>query len=210
MSMFGRHVLPKTRWDEDLNSKHLIPDFQPLEYLTTGRYLGEISRLILLEAITTTGLFNGKVPERLDVPYAVDTRLLATFENDKTIGLTEAKAALLIAHPMQSQPKPRDLRFLRDVARLVSRRAAAYLATALHALWAVHMGAEDRRPGDAHHVTIACDGSMIEKYPGFQQLLQHYLDRLCVLSGAEKGAVTLEVTPKSSIFGAAVAVSCSS
>ena len=208
LSMFGRKVLPTTRWDEDLNASHRLPDFQPLEYLITGRYLGEILRLIMLEAISSIGLFDGRIPERLDEPYAFETRTLATFESDQSSKLANASAAFTSAHRALSPPKLHELEFIRDVGRLASRRAAAYLATSLHALWAVRTAAEGIEPGDASRVTIACDGSMVEKYPGFRQCTQQYLDRLCVLSGASEGAVTLALAPESSIFGAAVAAAC--
>lgn len=208
ISMFGRTVLPTTKWDEDLNANHRLPDFQPLEYLITGRYLGEILRLIILEAISTTGLFSGQIPERLDIPYAFETRILAAFESDWTPDLANASSAFRAAHPMRLPPKQHELEFIRDIGRLASRRAAAYLATSLHALWAVRTDSEGIEPGEASHVTIACDGSMVEKYPGFRQCAQRYLDRLCILSGSSEGAVTLDLAPESSIFGAAVAAAC--
>ena len=209
ISTVGKNILPTTKWDDDLNAKHPIPDFQPLEYLTTGRYLGEIVRLILIEAISTAGLFNGHVPERLDEPYAFDTRIISAFESDTSSTLEKGRLALLESHPLRfSSPRLADLEFVRDVARLVSRRAAAYLATAIHALWTLRTRSEGLEPGVAAHVTVACDGTIIEKYPGFRTACQWYLDELCSLSGASRGAVTLAMAPESSIFGAAVAVSC--
>lgn len=208
MSMIGKQHLPVTRWDDLLNSKHVLPDFQPLEYLITGRYLGEIVRLILLEAIDTAGLFGGQTPERLVEAYAFDSRIIATFEGDSSPGLEKAKAAFLQAHPMRTPPRPSELEFIREVSRLVSRRAAAYLATALHALWTIRTESEGLAPGEATHVTIACNGTIVEKYPGYRELCQRRLDELCVASGASRGAVTLKMAPESSIFGAAVAVAC--
>lgn len=208
ISMFGKRVLPTTKWDDLLNTKHRLPDYQPLEYLITGRYLGEIVRLIIMEAVSTGALFNGFIPERLDEPYAFETRLLANFELDHSPDLATASADFTSAHPLPSPPKLHELDFIRSAARLASNRAAAYLATALHALWAVRTSAEGLQPGEASRVTIACDGSMVEKYPDFRQRTQRHLDQLCVLSGGSEGAVTLEMTPESSIFGAAVAVAC--
>lgn len=208
LSMFGKNVLPTTRWDDDLNAKHMLPDFQPLEYLVTGRYLGEIARLILVEAITTAGLFGGEMPDKLDEPYMLDTRILAVFQSDHTSTLAKARETFLQSHALSERPRRRELEFIREVARLVSRRAARYLAIALHALWTVRTKAEGIEPGEASHVTIACDGTIVEKYPGFRACCQQYLDDLCELSGAAKGAVTLELAPESSVFGAAVATCC--
>jgi hexokinase len=59
-------------------------------------------------------------------------------------------------------------------------------------------------------VSIACNGTVAEKYPGFLSGCQQVLDGLCVESGAKASGSTvkLEMSPESSIFGAAVAVSC--
>ncbi|KAI7556418.1 hypothetical protein KC316_g13616 [Hortaea werneckii] len=275
LSMFGKTVLPTTRWDDDLNAHHLLPDFQPLEYLVTGRYLGEILRLILLEAVSTAGLFGGELPAHLEDPYALDTRLLADFQLDTSASLSAARASFLHAHPLRSGRvlRTEELKFIRDLSKLIADRAAVYLAVALHALWVVRTEAEtsssddvDDKGGvdDQKQVTIACNGTIVEKYPGFRAACQGFLDRLCSLSSSgsssafsssssaspegmskragveghseaflhcrgqsssdggvghadadadadakrKRRAVTLEMAPESSIFGAAVAVSC--
>jgi hexokinase len=79
-SMFGHSVLPRTRWDEYLNKTHELPDFQPYEYLIGGRYLSEIVRLIMVEAVQTAGLFNGEIPHKLQEPYSLETGILAQIE----------------------------------------------------------------------------------------------------------------------------------
>lgn len=80
LSMFGKGVLPTTRWDDSLNMMHTHPDFQPLEYMISGRYLGEIVRLVLIEAIRTTGLFGGQSPQGFLEPYALESLVIAAFE----------------------------------------------------------------------------------------------------------------------------------
>lgn len=208
LSMVGKSVLPTTEWDDLLNADHPLPDFQPLEYLITGRYLGEIVRLILLDAVETIDLFNGHIPDGMDQAYSLDSRIVAAFESDSAPTLDNAKATFTQAHPTRSPLRLCELEFIREVARLVSRRAAAYLATALHALWTIRTEAEGLLPGDGTHVTVACNGTVVEKYPGYRELCQKHLDDLCIQSGASRGAVTLKMAPESSIFGAAVAVAC--
>lgn len=103
----------------------------------------------------------------------------------------------------------RELRFIKRVAQAVSRRAAAYVATAVHALWSLRAEAEPTGSIESQqHVTIACNGSVMEKYPGFRAECQRNLDELIVISGAQAGSVTLQMAPESSVFGAAVAVAC--
>lgn len=208
LSMLGKSSLPTTKWDDLLNADHPLPDFQPLEYLITGRYLGEIVRLILLDAIETIDLFNGRIPSGMDQAYSFDTRIIAAFESDVSPTLENARVTFEQAHSVRSPIRLCELKFIREVAGLVSRRAAAYLATALHALWTIRTESEGLQPGDATHVTVACNGTVIEKYPSYRNLCQKHLDDLCALSGASRGAVRLKLAPESSIFGAAVAVAC--
>lgn len=80
MSMFGKQILPATRWDNALNKAHSMPDFQPLEYFIGGRYQGEIVRLILVNAIISAGLFDGQYPERFLEPYSLEASTMAAFE----------------------------------------------------------------------------------------------------------------------------------
>lgn len=80
LSMFGSDVWTGSRWDQHLNATHAIPGFQPLEYKVSGRYLGELVRLILVEAIETAGLFDGQMPAKLQDAYTLDTGVIAEFE----------------------------------------------------------------------------------------------------------------------------------
>lgn len=42
-----------TRWDKSLDDAGIAPGFQPFEYMTAGRYLGELGRLVILDYLTT-------------------------------------------------------------------------------------------------------------------------------------------------------------
>ncbi|KAF7718366.1 Hexokinase [Penicillium ucsense] len=227
MSMFGGGVLPMTRWDEVLNRTHLRPDYQPLEYMITGRYLGEIVRLIIVEAVETAGLFGGELPHSMREPYSFDTSIVACIEDDSSASMSTSAALLQKLHTFPSFPPIEDLRFLRRVCQVVSRRAAGYLATAIHSMWCLRNEVECpttlSTPDDLvkstsevtvvesddteKNVSIACDGTVINKYPGFRDTCQTYLDRVSAESHHTVGsAIRLEAAPESAILGAAVAV----
>lgn len=80
VSMFGKGVLPLTRWDDLLNAAHPRPDFQPLEHLISGYYLGEICRLVIVEAVASAGLFGGQLPASLAKENSLDTETLSRIE----------------------------------------------------------------------------------------------------------------------------------
>lgn len=208
LSMFGKGIFPRTRWDEQLNEAHVRPDFQPFEHMISGRYLGEIVRLIIVEAVRTTGLFGGEMPDKLTEPYALDTGTLAELEMDETKSFSQAIAIFQSRHPLSKPPTYNDIHFVRQVSQLVSHRAAAYLAAGIHSLWVLRIQSEGLTPATAGRMAIGCNGSVIEKYPSFRDLCQSHLDELTAASGAEEGSIALEVAVESAIFGAAVAVSC--
>jgi hexokinase len=80
LSMFGAGFLPYTRWDQQLLAAHSNPDFQPMEHFVSGGYLGEITRLVLVEGIRDAGLFGGVVPPSLRETYSLETETLSRME----------------------------------------------------------------------------------------------------------------------------------
>lgn len=80
LGMFGKDLLPVTRWDKLLNASHPRPDFQPLEHCVSGYYLGEIVRLAIVEAVQTSNLLGGVLPPSLEKLYSLDTETLSRIE----------------------------------------------------------------------------------------------------------------------------------
>ena len=231
MSMFGGGVLPMTRWDDILNRTHLRPDYQPLEYMITGRYLGEVVRLIMVEAVETANLFGGELPHSMREPYSLDTSIVAFLEADMSPSLASSAALFQKQHTFPVSPSAEDLQFLQRVCQTVSRRAAGYLATAIHSMWCLrndvefpHVTTTSAAPiketsevivseseEQSRSLSIACDGSVINKYPGFRDRCQGYLSKLTEqtnrsLDSATQPSISLELAPESAIVGAAVAV----
>ena len=210
LSMFGKGILTETRWDDRLNRNHVLPNFQPLEYMATGRYLGEILRLIIVEAVDTADLFNGHLPSSLQEPYSLDTSLLAVVESDNTPNLVKSAAYLQKAMSLNAAPSATEMAFLRVVVESVSRRSAAYMAIAIHALWVVERKASSKTV-EPSRTTIASNGSVIEKYPGFRSRCQDYIAEMIECDGSTEqelqgSEVILQVANEAAILGAAVAV----
>jgi len=115
---------------------------------------------------------------------------------------------------------------VQDAARFVTRRAATLLAAGVHAMWNLHRSASSRagyapdlRSGTVHPSSFACNGSVVERYPGFRERVQRVVGALVAAeaevegggaSAGEEGppTVLLHVAEESAIFGAAVAVAC--
>lgn len=213
VSMFGKSILPETRWDQTLNKQHLLPDFQPLEYMVTGRYLGELFRLIILEAVDTGELFNGKLPPCLSEPYSLDTEILAHLEATSSDHATKSGPMIQTAFGLKHVPSAKELSFLRTVAQSISYRASAYISVAVHALWALQ---KETNPNSttalsSPKTSIACNGSVILKYPGFKDRCEGFLHDMITSSASTRGSANVEKivlvpTDEAAVFGAAVAV----
>ncbi|KAI5464661.1 hypothetical protein BGZ63DRAFT_351312 [Mariannaea sp. PMI_226] len=224
ISMFGTGVLPLNRWDHQLREAHAHPDFQPLEMLVSGMYLGEICRLILVEAIEKTGVFGGTVPASLEKPYSLATETLSMIQNDTSDELDEACKGFALRHPSPHTLTTSDLSFLRQIATFVSKRSSALVAASVYAFWQLRVDAQiefvDSLPEssplrpqaeadrDLENTTVAFNGSVIENYPGYLDSCQNYLDEMVASQKDLKGPrkVQLVSAKESSLMGAAVAL----
>ncbi|KAK4195412.1 putative hexokinase [Triangularia verruculosa] len=205
------HPLPSpsglTRWDLALRHNHPRPDFQPLEHLVSGLYLGEICRWVLLEAIKKVGLFGGVIPPSLKTHYSLDTKALSLLQADSSPTLTPSLSLFHTLHPSPIPATPTDLQFLRSVASFVTQRSASIVAASLHALHEIDV--EDspyhQSPPPEIIKTIAYAGSVVEHYPNYLSNLQSYLDQLSLNTPTHFKLVPAK---ESSVLGAAVALAC--
>ena len=204
LSMFGKDIFPRTRWDEILNATHTLPDYQPFEYLVAGKYIGEVVRLILMEATQTAGLFDGLLSPSLEsTPYTIDTKDLAFIDIDTSHELAASRALFHQRHQFPHLPSERDIIFIKNVVRRVSTRSILYFTVGIHALTVLLQRLETI---EMDHITIGCDGSIINKYPGYMERVQATLDQMNESDHLHKKMrVILERTTDSAVLGAAVA-----
>lgn len=66
-----------TRWDQILDAECEAPGFQPFEYMTAGRYLGELGRLIAFDYFTNhLSIPSETLPKRLRDRHGITTTFL--------------------------------------------------------------------------------------------------------------------------------------
>ncbi|KAJ5321270.1 hypothetical protein N7476_004272 [Penicillium atrosanguineum] len=129
-----------TKWDDELDKACARPGFQPFEYMTGGRYIGELIRLILFDYLTNiAGLSKRILPANLIQEYALTT----TYISDN---VARARSDQDLAKELnQSLPTPessdwrwdaRTASAFRKIARAVQRRSAGLIAAAVIGLLA--------------------------------------------------------------------------
>ena len=169
--------------------------------------MGEIVRLIIVEATRKAFLFRGRLPSSLAMPYILDTKTLALIEIDNSHDLTNTISLLHQCHPSIHKPTPHDAYFIQRTIRFVTNRSIAYFATGIHALASLlqelecNAGLQD----DPDHISIGCDGSVINKYPKYMERAQETLNQMFTRWNSAGKSVILEKTQDSAVLGAGIA-----
>jgi len=144
------------------------------------------------------------LPPSLATQYALDTQTLAWIEFEPD--LENTRRFLHRKYPPIEEPTLADAYFVCEVVRSVVTRSTAYFAVAVHALATLRQELETKEgPQNDHldHISIGCDGSVINKYPNYMVRAQESLNAMVFVTKGRR--VILEKTEDSAVLGAAVA-----
>ncbi|KAJ5558881.1 hypothetical protein N7535_009246 [Penicillium sp. DV-2018c] len=129
-----------TKWDIELDRACARPGFQPFEYMTGGRYIGELIRLILFDYLTTIVKLSKKaLPANLIQEYALTTTYISDTVAKARSDIDLAKTLNETLPPPESSDWRWDARAagaFRKIARTVQRRSAGLIAAAVVGLLA--------------------------------------------------------------------------
>ncbi|KAF2129368.1 hexokinase-2 [Dothidotthia symphoricarpi CBS 119687] len=211
----------KTSWDLTLDANSEAPGFQPFEYLTAGRYLGEIVRLVFVDIASRQP--GGDVPPLLLSKNAILTRFLSeVVARADDVTLTKA---LETQYPAINPSTPfwtsTRVKSIRDIAHAVQQRSSALIAAACVGLLKCVRDIEidhTPKPGtngkntsagaehDKEELVIAYAGGTISQYPQWLETCQTWIDIL-VKEGSKANAskrVVLKEALNGGIIGAGV------
>jgi hexokinase len=206
-----------TPWDDQLSAQNEKPGFQPLEYMTAGRYLGELGRVMLLDyMMNTLGTSRDALPAKLLQPYSLSTTFLSHF---KPLEPASLLARLEQQFPASTAQKPfawteHLAEALYRVAKAIELRAAGIIAAAIVAL---QMLAGDL-PADgsvesceAKELGVGYTGGCIVHFQDYLADCQAFVDRL-VERRMQTSPVKVVLTPchDGGITGAGILVSAAS
>lgn len=191
-------ALPANVYDRQLDMHSEKPGEQVLEKMVSGRYLGELMRLVVLDLVQQGLLFQDRTSHMKGFPfkpYTLSPEHMSAMISDDTKGLIETASWLREAAGIQD-PLLTELGALKTIASLLAARSAR-LAAATYVGILQHL---DPLLTNLH--TIAIDGSLYEKMTGYASNLRTTLDE--VLKD-RAGQVTIKFTKDGSGMGAAVA-----
>ncbi|KAF7440128.1 hexokinase A [Pleurotus ostreatus] len=155
---FVHEHLPRTKYDIIVDESSNKPAEQSFEKLISGRYLGEILRLVICELVDEGVLFLGQNTYKIEKPYVIDTAFLSLMESDPTDELLMIIG--IFNHFFALETTLAERQFFRALAKLIGRRAARLSACGIAAIVS-KMGYLDEG------CSVGADGSLYNKYPGF-------------------------------------------
>jgi len=136
----------------------ISPASSLFEKCISGRYLGEILRLVICELIDEGVLFLGQNTYKLEIPYVFDTAFLSLMESDPTDELLMVIG--IFNHFFSLETTLAERQFFKALAKLVGKRAARLSACGIAAIVS-KMGYLEEG------CAVGADGSLYNKYPGF-------------------------------------------
>lgn len=210
----------KTPWDLTLDANSDAPGFQPFEYMTAGRYLGELVRLVFVDVMSSeTGI---NTPLALQHKNAIPTRFLSEVVASSRLSAADKAKALQSDYP-GTDPSTAywtqtRVGALIQITLAVQRRSSALIAAACVGLLGCVKELEfdectrgkPLRSGEskAHkeELVIAYAGGTISQYPRWLNDCQMYIDRLVdsVTDGKSVKRVVLREALDGGIIGAGV------
>ncbi|CAL9701735.1 unnamed protein product [Knipowitschia caucasica] len=180
----------------DLNSLH--PGKKKFEKLTSGLYMGEVIREVLLDLTRNGLLFKGHDHTSLQTPGLFHINCLSQLESGH-VGVLQLRSILQHLGVGSSCD---DCVFVKEVCCAVSRRAAQLCGAAVAA---VIDKMRESRGEDSLCITVAASGALYKTHPHFSTILKETAKSLatqCTMTfvtsdeGSGKGAVLIAATDR--------------
>uniref|UniRef100_A0A8B9E2H2 hexokinase n=1 Tax=Anser cygnoides TaxID=8845 RepID=A0A8B9E2H2_ANSCY len=188
----------RTKYDKQVDEGSLNAGKQRYEKMTSGMYLGEIVRQILIDLTKQGLLFRGQISESLRKRGIFETKFLSQIESDR-LALLQVRRIL---QQLGLDSTCEDSIIVKEVCGAVSRRAAQLCGAGLAAI--VEKKRENR--GVEHlQITVGVDGTLYKLHPHFSRVLQETVRELApqcdvtfMLSedGSGKGAALITAVAK--------------
>uniref|UniRef100_A0A8C7K0B8 Phosphotransferase n=1 Tax=Oncorhynchus kisutch TaxID=8019 RepID=A0A8C7K0B8_ONCKI len=151
----------RLEYDRVVDETSINPGQQLYEKLISGKYMGELVRVVLLKLVNEELLFNGEASDLLKTRGSFDTRYVSQIESDSG----DRKQIYNILSTLGVLPSEMDCDIVRLACESVSTRAAHMCGAGLAA---VINRMRERRSQEVLKITVGVDGSVYKLHPCFQ------------------------------------------
>ncbi|XP_051896764.1 hexokinase-4 isoform X2 [Pristis pectinata] len=151
----------RLEYDCIVDETSINPGYQLYEKIVGGKYMGELTRLVLLKLVNQNLLFNGEASEQLKTRGSFETRFLSQIESDTG----DQKQIYNVLTTLGVMPSKVDCDIVHLACKSVSTRAAhicaAGLAGVINRMW------ENKSRGTMK-IAVGIDGSVYKLHPHFK------------------------------------------
>ena len=208
--------LPDTPYDRDLDKESVNPGIQMFEKRVSGMFLGEILRRALLALYNhpdenvplfkdansstndTSSTTNVPQDSALFKQWGLDTAFLSVVEADKSDHLRITKQTLGRDLDIDA-PSTEDCEAVKTIVHAVGKRAARLAAVALGSV-VISSG----KLKEEEYVDIGVDGSLVEFYPDFEELVREAFREMPEIGPAGEKKIRIGLAKDGSGLGAAL------
>ncbi|KAI1423686.1 glucokinase glkA [Xylaria sp. FL1777] len=216
-------VLPVTQFDVELDTHSVNPGDQMFEKRTSGMFLGELLRLVVLELYCDEHLklFRGHRQSALYPNptmglwrrWSVDASILSTAEVDDSDTLDTLRNKISSTFGIEIEMiSDEDALAVKLIAIAIGRRGARLAGTAVGSV-IVQSGIlrqpstqsnDDNSGTQSSVVDVAIDGSVAEHYPGFEKYMRDALRAIPQIGDKIESRISIGKAKDGSSVGAAI------
>ncbi|XP_075716164.1 hexokinase-3 isoform X2 [Rhinoderma darwinii] len=161
----------ETEYDQQIDQMSHAPGKQRFDKMTSGMYMGEIVRQILIKLTNKNLLFGSITTSQLLAQGAIQTKDVSEIEDDNS-GLAKAKT---IMASLGLNPTEQDCALVKSVCSAVSARSAKLCAAGLAA---VANRIKNNHQDTMGRITVGVDGSVYKNNRKFGEHLNQTLKEL--------------------------------
>jgi len=183
-------ALPITAYDRQLDRESGNKGHQLAEKMISGKYLPQVVRLLVKDLVKKDKMFGGRLPEVFRHKDTFQAFYMDTLESGSEKEVNKL-ARQIFGRALTVEERLVMAMVCHSVARRSARVSAALIAGALTRV----------AKRSKNKVTVAIDGSLFEKYPGYHRMLENAIREI---EGAAGRGISLKLTKDGSGIGAAV------
>ncbi|KAL3511733.1 hypothetical protein ACH5RR_024450 [Cinchona calisaya] len=196
---FKSSHLPLTEYDHALDAESLNAGEQVFEKLTSGMYLGEILRRVLLRMAEEAAFFGDEVPLKLKIPFVLRTPDMSAMHHDTSSDLKVVSNKLKDIFEV-SNTSLKTRRVVVGLCNIIATRGARLAAAGI--LGVLKKMERDTSTGVVEKTVIAMDGGLYEHYNEYRKCLENTV--IDLLGGDSSSTIAFEHSNDGSGIGAAL------
>ncbi|KAI0159245.1 hexokinase-7 [Pestalotiopsis sp. NC0098] len=200
-----------SQWDKRLDAEGDKPGFQPLEYMTAGRYLGELGRIVLVDYLNRElGYHVDSLPAKLLKRFNMTTTFLSHFRPPNAPELLEKLQSEFPTSDSSFQWTSDLALVVYKIAKIIEVRAAGIIAASTIGLLACagDLPLEPQAPRDQTNrpeqqngcpnpteVLVGYTGGCIEHFQDYLTDCQDFLDQAIEAEFGKEAPVRILLSP---------------